>query len=101
VTTFDDLAGRLFASTTETASIIGRDERTVRKVVEAGVIPATRVGAKWSVPVAWIRQQAGVPEPSPDAAAPDPDELADRVADRVVARLAEVLAAAQPEAQAW
>ena len=95
VTTLDDLNGRLFASTTETASIIGRDQRTIRRGIEAGVIPASRVGAKWSVPVSWIRQQAGLPEPSP--AATDMDEFADQVAGRVMARLAEVLAAAQPE----
>ena len=66
----------------------------IRRAVEAGAIPASRVGVKWSVPVSWLRQQAGIPEPSPDVAAPDPDELADRVAARVVARLAEVLAQA-------
>jgi hypothetical protein len=41
------------------------------------------------VPVAWLREQAGTPEPSPDV-----DELADQVAARVLARLARLLAAA-------
>ena len=50
---------------------------------------ATQVGSRWAVPVAWLREQAGVPEPSPDV-----DELADQVADRVLARLARLLAQA-------
>lgn len=88
VTTLDDLSGKIFASVPEVAGIIGRDERTVRKCVESGSIPGQKFGANWSVPVAWLREQAGLPEPSPDV-----DELADRVADRVVARLARLLAA--------
>jgi hypothetical protein len=92
VTTLNDLAGQVFAGVPDVASITGRDERTIRRGIEAGRIPATRIGSKWAVPVAWLRQQAGISESSPDAAAPDPDELADRVAARVVARLAEVLA---------
>ena len=88
VTTLDDLSGKIFASVPEVADIIGRDERTVRKCAETGLIPAKKFGANWSVPVAWLREQAGLPE-----AAPDVDELADQVADRVVARLARLLAA--------
>ena len=88
MTTLDDLAGRLFASVPEVASLLRRDERTIRRGIEAGTIPATRAGATWSIPTSWLRERAGVAEPSPAAMAPDPDELADRVADRVVARLA-------------
>jgi len=75
----------------DVASILGRDERTVRRAIEAGKIPAVKVGSQWSVPTAWLREQAGVPEPSPDA-----DELAEAVADRVVMRLARLLAGGAP-----
>ena len=92
VTTLDDLSGKLFASVPEVADIIGRDERTVRKCAESGLIPGQKLGANWSIPVAWLRQQAGLPGPTPATAAPDMDELADRVADRVMARLARLFA---------
>jgi hypothetical protein len=85
--TLGDLAGRVFADVPEVASIMRRDERTIRHGIEAGRIPAQKIGAKWAIPVAWIRQQAGEPEPSQYA-----DELADQVADRVVERLARLLA---------
>lgn len=88
VTTLNDLAGQIFADVPQVADILGRDERTVRRAIEAGRIPGQKVGAKWAVPVSWLREQAGVPEPSPDV-----DELAEAVADRVVARLARLLAA--------
>jgi excisionase family DNA binding protein len=85
--TLDELEGRLFADIPQAAAILGRDERTVRRAAAEGEIPATKVGAKYLIPVAWLREQAG--EPSAAAAPlPDLDELADRVADRVLARLA-------------
>jgi hypothetical protein len=86
MTTLGDLAGQVFAGVPDVASITGRDERTIRRGIEAGRIPGTRIGAKWAVPVAWLREQAGVPEPSPD-----PGELADQVAEAVLARLARLL----------
>jgi len=89
MTTLNDLAGQTFADVPQVADIIGRDERTVRRAIESGKIPATQIGSKWSVPVAWLREQAGTPEPSPDV-----DELADQVAARVLARLARILARA-------
>jgi excisionase family DNA binding protein len=52
------LTGRLFATTTETAAILDYDPRTLLKAIKAGDIPATRVGATFRIPVAWIRQQA-------------------------------------------
>ncbi len=81
----------MFASTTEAASVLGRDERTIRRAAEAGIIPASRVGAKWSIPVAWLREQAGLTEPPPRRPSPNIDELADRVAAKVVARLVSLL----------
>jgi excisionase family DNA binding protein len=52
------IEGRLFATTTETAAILGYDSRTVRKAIDAVEIPSTRVGPTRRVPVAWIREQA-------------------------------------------
>ena len=89
MTTLGDLAGQFFADVPQVASILGRDERTIRRAIEAGKIPGQKIGAKWAVPTSWLREQAGVPEPSPDL-----DELASKVADQVVARLAGLLAQA-------
>ena len=52
------LDGRLFASTTEAGVILRYDPRTLRKSIEAGDVPAVRVGATYCVPVAWLRDQA-------------------------------------------
>jgi excisionase family DNA binding protein len=52
------LRGRLFATTTEAAAILSYDHRTVRRAIEAGEIPATKAGATWRIPVAWLREQA-------------------------------------------
>lgn len=52
------ISGRLFATTTETAAILGYDPRTVRKAIDAGEIPSVQVGATRRVPVAWLRGQA-------------------------------------------
>ena len=93
MTTLGDLAaGQLFIGVPEVASITGRDERTIRKAVEKGEIPGQKLGARWSVPTSWVRQQAGITEAAPAAVAADPDALADRVAARVLARLARLLA---------
>jgi excisionase family DNA binding protein len=54
------LNGRLFASTTEAALILRYDPRTLRKSIEAGDVPAVRVGVTYRVPVAWLRAQAGL-----------------------------------------
>jgi excisionase family DNA binding protein len=83
------LDGRLFADVPQAAAILSRDERTVRKAAAEGEIPATKVGQKWLIPTAWLREQAGLAAPAP--AVPDLDELADRVADRVFARFVRLL----------
>lgn len=51
--------GRLFLSVPETSVILDLDRqgRTVRRAIEAGEIPAIRVGPQWRIPVAWIRAQ--------------------------------------------
>lgn len=91
--TLDDLGDRLFAYVPEVAAILCRDERTVRAAIRAGQIPATKAGQRYIIRVSWLRQQAGITEPSPVAAVPDLDELADRVADRVFARIAQLFGA--------
>jgi excisionase family DNA binding protein len=55
-----DLDGRLFASVPETAVVLRSDQRTVRRSIEAGDIPATAVGRVWRVPVSWLRKAAGL-----------------------------------------
>jgi len=54
------LAGKLFADVPETAQILRYDQRTVRRAIEAGEIPAMRAGGRWRIPTAWIREQAGL-----------------------------------------
>jgi excisionase family DNA binding protein len=54
----DRLKGKIFATTTEAGAVLRYDHRTIRKAIEAGEIPATRVGAQWRIPVSWIKEQA-------------------------------------------
>lgn len=95
MTTLSDLSGQAFCDVPQVASVLGRDERTVRRAIEAGKIPASKIGNKWAVPTSWLRQEAGVSE-----SAPDVDELADKVAARVLAGLARLLAQASKDAAA-
>jgi len=54
------LKGKLFASTTEASVILGYDKlgRTIRAGIEAGQVPAVKVGATYRIPVQWLRAQA-------------------------------------------
>lgn len=54
------LRGRLFATASEVAAIMHVDSRTIRRGIERGEIPATRIGSTLRVPVAWIRAAAHV-----------------------------------------
>ena len=54
------LDGKLFASAPEVAAVLRSDPRSVRRSIVAGDIPATRVGPRWLVPVAWLRRAAGL-----------------------------------------
>jgi excisionase family DNA binding protein len=56
--TLDDLEGRSFATVPEYAAIMRLDPRTVYAAIRAGDIPATKVGSKSFIPMAWIRQAA-------------------------------------------
>jgi excisionase family DNA binding protein len=90
--TLDELGDQLFADVPQAASILGRDARTVRRAAAAREIPASKVGTKWMIPTAWLRQQAGIPTAAAAVPAPDIDELADRVAERLFARFASLFA---------
>jgi len=99
--TIDDLAGRLFAGVPEVAGILGADERTIRRAIAAKEIPGHRIGAKYVVPVSWLREMAGPPSGS-TSGTPEPnfDQLAERVADCVLARLARTFGALMPNVTA-
>lgn len=51
----DDWRDRLFLTVTEVAALMRVDPRTVRRAIEAGQIPATRVGQIWRIPVEKFR----------------------------------------------
>lgn len=57
-TTVADLEGFDFGSVPETADILRVDQRTVRKRIKDGTIPAVRMGTDWRVPTRWLREQA-------------------------------------------
>ena len=46
-----------FFSVPETARLLGVDDRTVRRAIAAGTIPATQVGCLRKVPTEWLRRQ--------------------------------------------
>jgi excisionase family DNA binding protein len=47
-----------FLKVPDAATILGLDVRSLRRAIEAGQIPATKVGAQTLIPTAWLRQQA-------------------------------------------
>lgn len=61
----DDLAallrGRLFVAPVQAARVLGVDRRTLYRAIEAGDVPAIKVGAQWRVATAWLRAAAQVP----------------------------------------
>ena len=59
--TIADLGDRLFADVPETAALLRIDERTCRRSIERGEIPAIRTGQRWRVPTSWLRSAAGLP----------------------------------------
>ena len=80
---------QLFVDIPTVARVLGRDARTVRRCVESGEIPGQKFGARWSVPAAWVREQAGITEAATAATALDADTFANAVAARVTATLAD------------
>jgi excisionase family DNA binding protein len=61
--------GRIYATTSETAKVLGYDRRTIIDGIEAGQIPAIRILTTWRIPVEWIMAQPGIPDGGADAAA--------------------------------
>ncbi|GGX94586.1 hypothetical protein GCM10010510_44730 [Streptomyces anandii JCM 4720] len=59
------LRGRWFATVAETAEVLHVDPRTVRRAIDAGTIPSTRVGQQLRVPVAWLEERAMLTESPP------------------------------------
>jgi excisionase family DNA binding protein len=88
----DELADRLFADVPEVARLTGRDQRTIRAAAEAGQIPSTKVGKKYLIPTAWLREQMSEPGGAAATPIPDLDDLADKVADRLFARFGRAFA---------
>ena len=54
----EDFGGRLFATLTETARLLGCDTKTLRRAIAAEQVPVTRLGASERVPVSWLRRLA-------------------------------------------
>lgn len=50
--------GRLFATCPEAAEVLNTDPRTLRRALENGDVPGTKVGGHWRVPCQWLREQA-------------------------------------------
>lgn len=65
--TLGDLDNRLFATVPEVARVLRYDERTIRRAIADGQIPAVAAGVTHRVPVAWIRTQALLVSPKQDA----------------------------------
>ena len=57
-------SGRIYATTSETATILHYDRRTVLDGIAAGQIPAIRIMTSHRVPVSWIMAQPGIPDGS-------------------------------------
>lgn len=56
--------GRLFFTVAEVASAMERDRRTIRRGIEIGEIPASKIGNTIRIPAAWLRSAAGLEEPA-------------------------------------
>jgi excisionase family DNA binding protein len=81
-----------WVSVAEAACRLDIDPHTLYAAVNAGTVPARRIGRSVRVPAAWV-DAAGA---SANGHTPplDIDELADAVADRLVARLVRLLVGA-------
>lgn len=51
------LDGRSFATVAEAAGVLRVDARTVRRAITEGLIPATKTGREYRVPVEWLRRE--------------------------------------------
>jgi hypothetical protein len=56
--------GDLFCPPADVAAVLGRNPKTIYPALERGEIPYTRIGQRYSIPVAWLRRQVdGVEAP--------------------------------------
>jgi excisionase family DNA binding protein len=64
--------GDLFCFPADVAAVLGRNLKTIYPALERGEIPHTRVGQRYSIPVAWLRRQAdGLDDRQPTGAGLD------------------------------
>jgi excisionase family DNA binding protein len=56
--TLADLSDRLFATAPEAAALLRLHPRTVRRQVDAGLIPGFKAGREYRIPADWLRAQA-------------------------------------------
>ena len=56
----DELRGRLFVTVSEAAQVLLCDERTVRRAIEAGDIPAVKVSGVTRIRAAALLTMAGI-----------------------------------------
>ena len=61
------LEGRLVATVTDVAALLETDQRTVLRGIEAGHIPAVKVGKVWRIPVPKLMAMLGVSPSEPAA----------------------------------
>jgi hypothetical protein len=54
------LEGEAFATLTEAGAVLRLHRTTVAIKCKAGLIPGTKSGGDWRIPVAWLKAQAGV-----------------------------------------
>jgi excisionase family DNA binding protein len=64
----DDIRGRTVITVAETAELLGLDQRTVRRGIEAGDLPGIRVGKRIVVPVAKLIALLEEEDPAPPRA---------------------------------
>ena len=50
--------GDLFCHPADVAAVLGRNLKTIYPALERGEIPHTRVGQRYSIPVAWLKARA-------------------------------------------
>lgn len=84
----DELNSRNFISVRVAADVLGGvDERSIRRAIARGEIPAIQVGQRRMVPTAWLRSQIDQSAPASSHRQSDIDQLADLVAEKVTARI--------------
>lgn len=64
----DIIDTQVFALVREAAEVLRTDERTVRRGIANGTIPAVRIGSATRVPTSWLREAAGLPPPEQESA---------------------------------